>query len=1200
MNFRKVTPCLTAALIFLLMNIPTTGQVNVDPVGITSAIEADDTLLVDLSLANSGEEDVVFRIDYYLVEDEENNRGGPRRDDLGDVIHEFNIEGFDVNQQKVGVEWDSDNHWMWIANNANSIVVAIDPADDYNIARTIDVATPFNVTCLYGQLYIINGDMSGLFHYTTDGENLGNIDVNFTVSAITSSEELGLLFIQNDNGRVIHVFNIDDEGVPDEELGIIDGLIDLCDGNQTYRSSCWVDLHTNGQLWLSNNGNEDTGGHLYQILIDTEEWEPVEVVQDCQWWDGAAQNRQRFGIGHDGTNIWTTSYSLAPVRIVDDGIREFHLLEFDPGEGAIPQGESVAIETQIVSTGMEAGVYNMLVEIQLSEAGDERDDLEQSLIQISALVTVDDPTFAISGAVIEDADDDPIEGAAVSPERYFITRFSDEEGNYVLTDLPAGDYTVTFNATDFLPAIEEVTIEDGDVELNVALLFAEFVPDRESIDCSLEPDMSQDFDLVASNPGNGTLTYSVERRLIGDAEADPWTLLFEVDAEDSTGDNQLNGVVVVDGLIYISGGNRNEDINLIHVFDQERELVRQFEQFFESRYGMRDLTYDGETIWGADETTLYGFNTEGELIDTIAGQARSYRSLTWDKDQGLFWSADVASDIYATNPENGEVVETIDIPVELRVYGLSYWPDDPDGYCLYIFTRGDREEIECQINKLNIETGEMMVVKEFENVSGRSAGINITNQFDVQSFVLAGIVQNPDRLMVWQVLGLKDWFTIEPTEGQIDAGGEENFAVTLDATDITVDNTLNGEFVFTHDGIGEQTVIPVTLTVEEGEIWTTRELDLNLGWNTVSVNLQPDSTNVEYLTVELVNAGLLEIMKDDEGHFYAPEFGHNDIEGWFVQEGYMLKMTGEARLELQGITVLQNQPIDLHEGWQLISYYPNNSVEATLALSDIVEHLIICKDGFGNFYIPEWDFSNIGEMEMGQGYFIKMDADDELIYTVVDGDDEAAFAGVHHRSVYEEPGTLPVHPVTGRNMSLLVNTEVDVDAEVAVFAGDALVGSGVLQDCRCGIAIWGDDPTTDEMDGALDGQALTLKLMVNGKLTDVDCEILSGEFIYNTNALAVVEIDMDSIIPIEFGITSAYPNPFNSLIRLGYSLPEASDIRLAVYDITGRLVTELVSGRVQAGIHMIIFDGVDLSSGVYIVRLSTVGQMSQAKVILLK
>ena len=51
------------------------------------------------------------------------------------------------------------------------------------------------------------------------------------------------------------------------------------------------------------------------------------------------------------------------------------------------------------------------------------------------------------------------------------------------------------------------------------------------------------------------------------------------------------------------------------------------------------------------------------------------------------------------------------------------------------------------------------------------------------------------------------------------------------------------------------------------------------------------------------------------------------------------------------------------------------------------------------------------------------------------------------------------------------------------------------------------------------------------------------------------------------------------------ALPEASVVRLAVYDLLGRAVARLVEGPMEAGRHTVQFDVVDLPSGMYLYRL---------------
>ena len=80
----------------------------------------------------------------------------------------------------------------------------------------------------------------------------------------------------------------------------------------------------------------------------------------------------------------------------------------------------------------------------------------------------------------------------------------------------------------------------------------------------------------------------------------------------------------------------------------------------------------------------------------------------------------------------------------------------------------------------------------------------------------------------------------------------------------------------------------------------------------------------------------------------------------------------------------------------------------------------------------------------------------------------------------------------------------------------------------------------------------------------------------------------------------AYPNPFNSTGSIGYDLPKASDITLAVFDILGRKVATLVDGHQTAGHHEVIWNAASFSSGVYFARASDKNNSSVIKLIYLK
>jgi hypothetical protein len=88
-------------------------------------------------------------------------------------------------------------------------------------------------------------------------------------------------------------------------------------------------------------------------------------------------------------------------------------------------------------------------------------------------------------------------------------------------------------------------------------------------------------------------------------------------------------------------------------------------------------------------------------------------------------------------------------------------------------------------------------------------------------------------------------------------------------------------------------------------------------------------------------------------------------------------------------------------------------------------------------------------------------------------------------------------------------------------------------------------------------------------------------------------------IPTAFAL-SAYPNPFNPRTTISLSLPEASDVRVNVFDIAGRYVQTLGVSHYEAGTHSLTFDAGALPAGVYFVRAQAGSLTRTEKLLLLK
>ncbi|HEX9934549.1 MAG TPA: T9SS type A sorting domain-containing protein, partial [bacterium] len=88
--------------------------------------------------------------------------------------------------------------------------------------------------------------------------------------------------------------------------------------------------------------------------------------------------------------------------------------------------------------------------------------------------------------------------------------------------------------------------------------------------------------------------------------------------------------------------------------------------------------------------------------------------------------------------------------------------------------------------------------------------------------------------------------------------------------------------------------------------------------------------------------------------------------------------------------------------------------------------------------------------------------------------------------------------------------------------------------------------------------------------------------------------------PVAFRLEQNFPNPFNPATTICYSLPSPAEVRLAVYDVTGREVVVLEEGKQPAGEHRVEFDGKSYGSGMYICRLEADSRILTQKMILLK
>jgi len=347
----------------------------------------------------------------------------------------------------------------------------------------------------------------------------------------------------------------------------------------------------------------------------------------------------------------------------------------------------------------------------------------------------------------------------------------------------------------------------------------------------------------------------------------------------------------------------------------------------------------------------------------------------------------------------------------------------------------------------------------------------------------------------------------------------------------------------------------------------------------------------------------IQLLKDEDGRFWAPAWGFNNIPFWNLAEGYQVNVNSDQIAVFVGAPIPADADIPLEPAWNLMAYFPDYNLDASrpnfYVLSPIIDMVILAKDNDGRFMAPRFEFSNMLPWTPGQGYQVNIDSEEEIVFNYPpEQEEEVAFARTGDSP--ESHWTAPVS--TGSNMSVLINSisgiQLEEGDQIAAFGASGFLGSSDITD-QCGLAVWGDDESTKAVDGAISGEEISF-LIWDADL-EIERDVATDLVTYQTNGFVVLDVSVAAEIPNDFYLSQNYPNPFNNVTKLVFGMPEAGDVSIKVFDLNGRLVTDLVSGNVNAGHHITLWDASSASTGIYMVRMeSTTGFKTVRKVMLVK
>ena len=141
--------------------------------------------------------------------------------------------------------------------------------------------------------------------------------------------------------------------------------------------------------------------------------------------------------------------------------------------------------------------------------------------------------------------------------------------------------------------------------------------------------------------------------------------------------------------------------------------------------------------------------------------------------------------------------------------------------------------------------------------------------------------------------------------------------------------------------------------------------------------------------------------------------------------------------------------------------------------------------------------------------------------------------------------------------------------------------------------------------------ALAADYSTKGTTTTLIVVAPEGDALFTTNGDFTIEsviaaanensyMDTKVVVPGDFAISAAYPNPFNPTTQMTLALHTQADVSVKVFNMTGQLVDVIAEGQMDKGSYSLTWDGTNVSSGVYFIKTEVGSVVQNQKIMLIK
>ena len=318
-------------------------------------------------------------------------------------------------------------------------------------------------------------------------------------------------------------------------------------------------------------------------------------------------------------------------------------------------------------------------------------------------------------------------------------------------------------------------------------------------------------------------------------------------------------------------------------------------------------------------------------------------------------------------------------------------------------------------------------------------------------------------------------------------------------------------------------------------------------------------------------------------------------------------MEWDAELIVTGMAVdVASTPISVVNGWNWIGYLPQGSLwvdDALSSVSDSAAYITSQYDGFTTNYDDYGWYGSLTSMNAGSGYMLQMNDGGALVYPSAD----TSFSRlVSTDNTLNVPQTISNWSVNYADYQHVGSITASIENR-GDFAGD-MVAVFVDDKCR-GVAERMYFPPDDryyyliQVYSNVDGEALTFKYY-NSNTDEVVEYSETVPFTSNMivgDGFSPLGLSAEKVlVPEEYSISNAYPNPFNPTTTINFGLPIEAEVTISVYNLQGREVAKLVEDNMVAGYHSVDWHADNHPSGLYFLKMITGDFVNTQKLMLVK